>query len=125
MVKIIGYKQRTSNDGKTFNALELMGGVEIITSASGSMYATARKTTVATTFEEEVCKGLIGTELPGNIEKVNCAPYEYTVEKTGEVLILHHRYSFVPEQKQHQPVMEIYTNEEFPELAGMNYSQAM
>lgn len=95
MVKIIGYKERTSSEGKTFNALELQGGVEIIHSASGGMYATVRKATVASTFDEETCKGLIGTEIPGTIEKQECEPYEYTVERTGEILTLFHRYVYV------------------------------
>ena len=124
MVKIIGYKERTSNDGRTFNALELQGGVEITTSASGGLYATARKTSVATTFDAETCQSLIGTEIPGNIEKVDCEPYEYTLEKTGEVLVLQHRYSFVPEQKKVHAPMQIIQEVEFPELEGMNYSRA-
>ena len=121
MVKIIGYKERTSSEGKTFNALELQGGVEIIHSASGGMYATVRKATVASTFDEETCKGLIGTEIPGTIEKQECEPYEFTVERTGEILTLFHRYVYVAEPKK----APVFVEELFPELEGVNYPAAV
>jgi hypothetical protein len=125
MVKIIGYKERTSKEGKTFNALELQGCVEIITSARGGMYATARRTSVATTFDAETCQSLIGTEIPGTIEKQDCEPYEYTVEKTGEVLTLFHRYVYLAEpQKAPVYVDEIFPELTYAELEGVNLPRA-
>ena len=41
-------------------------------------YATAKKATVSTTFDEETCKGLIGTQMPGKISKIKTEPYAYT-----------------------------------------------
>lgn len=102
MVRIIGFKEVVSNEGKTFNSLVLQGGVEIIHSASGNIYATARKANLASAFDAETCLSLIGTELAGSIEKQDCAPYEYTVPQTGEILVLSHHYSFVPEEKRVQ-----------------------
>lgn len=124
MVKIIGFKERLSNEGKAFNALELQGGVEIITSAKGGMYATARHTSVATTFDAETCQSLIGTEIPGSIEKQECDPYEYIVEKTGEVMVLNHRFTFVPEAQKTPAPMEVVREYEYAELEGMNFSRA-
>lgn len=124
MVKIVGFKERLSNEGKPFMALILQGGVEIIHSANGGMYATARKASVATTFDEATCQALIGTDLQGSIEKQASEPYEYTVPQTGEVLVLHHRYMFVPEPKQVVAPMEVLHGVEFPELAGMNFPAA-
>jgi hypothetical protein len=40
---------------------------------------------------------LIGREISGRIEKVPCEEYEYTVEETGEVITLSHRWEFLPE----------------------------
>jgi hypothetical protein len=99
MVHVVGYKERFSSEGKSFMALILQGGVEIIESANGKLYATARKASVASTFDEETCKILIGQELPGTIEKVECEPYEYTNPNTGEILYLTHRYTFAPDNK--------------------------
>lgn len=99
MVKIIGYKESLSSEGKTFMSLVLQGGVEIIHSASGNLYATARKANLASAFDEATCQSLVGTELAGSIEREDCDAYEYTNPQTGEVLTLFHRYVFVPEEK--------------------------
>ncbi len=97
-VKIADYKARISHDGKAFFALVLQGGIEIVKSASGNSYATAKTASMPTTFSEEVCKGLIGSELPGRIERVEVEPYEYTVPETGEVILLHHRFEYVEQE---------------------------
>lgn len=121
MVKIISYKERLSGEGKPFMALVLQGGVEIIHSSTGGMYATVRKATVASTFDEETCKGLVGTEIPGTIEKQECEPYLYTVERTGEELTLFHRYVYVAEPQK----AELFVDVTLPELVGANYSAAL
>jgi|GEM_PF-210008 len=100
MVRIIDYKTRTSEDGKEFFTLEIQGGIEMVLSqTTGNFYATARKSSITTTFNEQTCTALIGTQMPGNIEKQECEPYEYTVEDTGEVITLNHKYMYVPESK--------------------------
>ncbi len=97
MVKIVDYKERESADGSPFFALILQGGVEIVESANGRMYATARKTSMVSSFDEATCKMLIGQDIPGTIEKVEVDPYEYTHPTTGEVIILTHRFEYVHE----------------------------
>ena len=76
--------------------------IEIVKSASGNSYATAKTATMPTTFTEAVCKGLIGSELPGKIEKVVTDPYEYTVPETGEIILLSHRFEYVEQEQQVQ-----------------------
>ncbi|NYJ26627.1 hypothetical protein [Allomuricauda sp. ARW1Y1] len=98
MVRIIDYKQYTNEDGESFFALELQGGIEMVKSQKTErFYATARKVTIPSTFNEETCKSLIGTEMPGRIVKVETEPYEYTLKETGEVIELSHRYEYQPE----------------------------
>ena len=103
MVKIINYKKFTKEDGTSFCTLEIQGGVEILTSkTTGKMYATVRKTTIPSTFDEMTCQALLGQELDGNIVKMECEPYEYTVKETGEIIMLTHTYVYqkdkAPEQ---------------------------
>ena len=98
MVKIIDYSQRSSNDGKEFYALTLQGGIEIVKSSNGSSYVTIRKCSLPTTFDEATCQSLIGQELPGSIQKVDCEAYEYTIEKTGEVIMLTHRFEYMNDE---------------------------
>ena len=85
--KIIDYKLReATQDGRLFCVLILQGGVEIVKSTNGNSYVTIRKVSLPTTFDEATCKSLIGTELKGTIEKVDCLPYDYTIQETGEEL---------------------------------------
>jgi hypothetical protein len=107
MVTIIGFKQRENSEGENFFALMLQGGVEFVQSQStGRFYATARRTSISSTFDEITCQNLIGQQLPGNIHRVDCAEYDYALPETGEVIQLKHRYLFVPEGKTVEEVLK-------------------
>lgn len=98
MVRIVNYQKRLKEDGKEFFILELQSGIELVLSQkTGQYYATAKKANISSTFDEETCKALIGTEMSGNITKTDSAPYEYTIKDTGEIIILTHRYVYSPE----------------------------
>lgn len=98
MVKIIKIEKRQSDDGREFNALILQGGVEMVQSKeTGNFYATARKASIPSTFDDEVVQTLIGQEIPGAILKEQCDPYEVINQETGEVTELQFRYVYVPE----------------------------
>ncbi|MFL0081297.1 hypothetical protein [Tenacibaculum maritimum] len=100
MVTIINYKERQKEDGTTFYVLEVQGGIEMIRSkVTGNFYATAKKAYVPSTFDETICKGLIGTQMDGSIKKQDCEPYEYTIKDTGEVIELTHTYVFLPPEE--------------------------
>lgn len=99
MVTITSYAERTASDGTSFIALILQGELIMIQSReSGRYYATCKQCSIASTFSEPQAQALIGTSLPGTIEKVECAPYAYTIEETGEVLELDYRWEFVPRE---------------------------
>ena len=53
---------------------------------SNQFYATAKKAFISSTFDEQTCKALIGTEMPGNVLKQECEPYEYVNKDSGEVM---------------------------------------
>ena len=98
MVTIIDYRQRTNADGEKFHALILQGGVEMVQSQeTGRFYATAKRASVTSTFDEDTCKGLKGTKLDGTIQRSECESYEYTIQDTGEVITLNHHWVYVPE----------------------------
>lgn len=98
MVRIIEFKTIKGDDGKDFNMLVLQGGIEpMISKTTGRTYLTMRKATISTTFDTATCKHLIGAELPGNIHKVSCEPYEYTVTETSEVITLDYRWQYIDE----------------------------
>jgi hypothetical protein len=98
MVTISDYSKRVNSDGVEFFALILQGGLELVKSQlTGRYYATAKKASQPSTFSEEMCKTLIGQQLPGSIMKVECEPYEFTVPETGEIINLHHRWEYLKE----------------------------
>ena len=103
MVRVIGYHENESSEGEKFYSLSIQGGVEMVKSQNtGKFYATARKTRIITTFDKLTCESLVGSEMPGSIVKVECDPYQFTVEDTGEVLELSHTYEYRPDEMQSQ-----------------------
>ena len=96
MVRIIDVKTITNETGKAFSMLVVQGGLEpLVSNKTGKIYLTMRKANVPTTFDAITCNSLIGTELPGKVEKVACEPYEYTVKETGEIMTLKHNWQYV------------------------------
>lgn len=98
MVTITNYTKRKKEDGTNFYLLEVQGGIEMVLSkVTGQYYATAKKATVSTTFDEETCKGLIGSEMAGKIVKITTEPYQYTIKESGETISLEHKYIYLPD----------------------------
>ncbi len=98
MVTIVDYVQRENSDGDEFFALIVEGGLEIIQSKeSGNHYFTAKKASVPSTFNEESCKKLIGRQLRGSVERLECEPYDFKIPKTDEVIKLNFSWKYSPE----------------------------
>ena len=98
MVRIVDFAERTNSDGEKFYALILQGSLDLVVSQeTGRYYATAKKASITSTFDEETCRSLIGHELPGSIQKQKCDPYEYVNPETGEILNLEHRWAYSKE----------------------------
>ena len=98
MVKIIDYKPRQGRDGESFFALIIEGGLEMVKSRqTGRYYATSKKASVTSTFDEATCRELIGEKISGSVQKVECEPYEMTIKDTGEVITLNHRWVYLKE----------------------------
>jgi hypothetical protein len=98
MVKIIDYAKRESKDGREFFALIISGGLEMVKSKqTNRYYATNKKASVTSTFDEATCRELIGEKIPGSVQRVETEPYEFTIKDTGEVVILNHRWVYLKE----------------------------
>jgi len=107
MITIVAFKQSQTEEGKVFNKLKLQGGVELVQSKeSGKFYMTARTCYISTTFDEQTCQSLIGTEMAGSVEKVQAEPYDYTVPDTGELISLTHRWEYSPMEPANQVVQK-------------------
>lgn len=98
MITISNYYIRSRKDGTPFVTLELTGGLEFVqSSTTGSFYATVRKCSIPSTFDEVIAKSLVGSTMPGKIVRVAVDPYEYVNQRTGEVMKLQHTYAYQPE----------------------------
>lgn len=99
MVKIVDFRTIQKEDGSEFCTLKVQSGVEAVKSKeTGKMYLTAKTANVPCTFSEEICKSLIGSDLPGKIVKIEVEPYEYAVPDTGEVIVLSSRNEYVSDE---------------------------
>ncbi|MFT4801263.1 MAG: hypothetical protein ACI93N_001033 [Flavobacteriaceae bacterium] len=117
MVTVISYNQRQSEEGKEFYTLTIQGGIEVVQSQNGNLYMTARKMSIPSTFDEQGCEMVLGQDLPGEIVKVDCEPYEYTNKNTGDIITLTHSYEYVAEEKQENNKVGI------PEFIPFNQQQ--
>lgn len=98
MVSVIDYSLKTSKEGNEFYALILQGGLTMVKSKqTGNFYATAKKCSIPSTFDEPTCKAMIGERITGSIQKQSCEPYEFVNKETGEVMELDYRWVYLPE----------------------------
>ncbi len=97
MVKVIGIKALENNQGEAYVGLIVQSGIVPVKSKTGRVYLTAKTAFVPTTFDEETATALIGEQFQGSVKKVETDPYEYTIEDTGEVIIMHHRWEYFDE----------------------------
>jgi len=99
MVTVTGYQERKSEDGRVFFALTLTSGIELIKSQSGAFYATAKRASIPSTFNEQTCKTLIGEEFKGSIKSMPCEDYIYVIPETGENIVLNQRNEYFPDEE--------------------------
>ena len=105
MVTIVDYKTFENDDEEKFHVLIVQGGLEAVKSKeTGQTYFTAKTARVSCTFDENTCKSLIGTEIPGTIKKVEVEPYEMINSQTGEVAMYSKRNVFIGEGENEEEV---------------------
>ena len=116
MVTITGYEPR-EKDGKVFFAITLQGEPRVAQSETGNFYLTADKASISTAFNEAMCQMLVGKQLAGNIEKVECEPYTYIHKETGNAIVQTHRFQYSPKEPANavmsvNPTMQIHKAQE-------------
>ena len=98
MVTITDYANRTNSEGREFFALILQGGIDLVKSrVTDRYYATLKKCSIASTFDEKTAQGMIGEKIPGSIQKQSCEPYSFVNKENGEIIELNYRWVYLPE----------------------------
>jgi hypothetical protein len=95
MVTVKEIKKAENSKGEEFFMLVVQSGAMAVKSKkTGRVYFTAKTAFVSTTFDEKTASSLVGMEFEGTIRKVETLPYEYTIEATGEIIELSHRWEY-------------------------------
>jgi len=98
MVQVVDFAVRQAKDGREFIALILQGGLCLVQSKqTGNFYATVKRCSIPSTFDEGIAKGMIGEKIPGSVQRKPCEPYDFVIKDTGEILHLDYRWAYVPE----------------------------
>lgn len=98
MVTVVDIALRKTQEGREFYALILQGGLSLIQSKqTGNYYATVKKCSIPSTFDEATAKKMVGEKVPGTVQKKQCEAYEFTNKETGEVMQLDYRWVYLPE----------------------------
>jgi hypothetical protein len=99
MVTVTNYVVRKTKDEETFISLELSGKVELVQSQNtGKFYATRRRCSIPSTFDEVVAQSILGTQIEGEIVRVEAEPYDFINPKTGEVMALAYSWAYQPDE---------------------------
>ena len=98
MVQVVETAMRTAKDGRQFYVLILQGGLSIVQSRqSGNYYATLKRCSIPSTFDEDTAKKMIGEKIAGSVQKKACDPYTFVAKQTGEIVSLDYRWVYVPD----------------------------
>jgi uncharacterized protein YchJ len=109
MVRVKEVKKAENSKGEEFFGLIVeSGAMSVKSKQTGRVYFTAKTAFVATTFDEQTASSLIGAEFEGSIRKVETEPYEFTIEETGELVELSHRWEYVdPALEMEEQVVQV------------------
>ena len=109
MVTVIGYRVVETDDNDTYIRLILSGDLTLVRSKETVRhYATVRKCSISSTFDEHTAKLMVGKQLSGSIIKEDCEEYEYTLEN-GESVLLSHRWTYTEESEEDLAIKNLIT----------------
>lgn len=95
-VLVTDYFERNNSKGETFFVIQVSGGNEFITSKdTGKVYLSSKKATIPTSFSQQQCEAILGSEFTGQILKEQCEPYSF-FDDNGTEHTRDFRYVFVP-----------------------------
>ena len=88
MITVVDFaKRQRKTDGSEFFVLILQGGLSLVQSRNtGNYYATVKRCSIPSTFDEETAKGMVGETVPGSIQRKDCEPYGFTFWITGGLM---------------------------------------
>ena len=96
MVQVLEVVERTSSTGNTFRVVIVGSDAQVVFSKDGNPRVDAVKSGIPSNLPIEALQALIGSKLPGKIEKQECEPYTF-IGTNGEEITLDYRWQYVAE----------------------------
>jgi len=98
MVQVVDFALRKASDGREFYVLIIQGGLSFVQSrTTGNYYATVKRCSIPSTFDEATAKSMVGEKVAGSVQKKACDAYAFTNKQTGEIIEMNYRWVYVPE----------------------------
>lgn len=99
MVTIVEIAERKAKDGNKFCSVTVAGDLTPVLSETGKVTLVSLKASVPSNLPKEALDTMIGSKLPGKVERVECEPYTWVSPSTGETQTLSHTYVYNPTEK--------------------------
>lgn len=96
MVQVLDVVERTSSTGNTFRVVIVGSDAQVVFSKEGKPRVDAVKSGIPSNLPIEALQALIGSKLPGKIEKQECEPYTF-IGSDGEEVTLDYRWQYAAE----------------------------
>jgi len=120
MVQVTNYRKVETDEGDSYIRLILSGSLSLTKSEkTGNYYASVRRCSISSTFDETTAKLMIGQKLSGSIQKEECEAYQYVIPDTGEEITLTHRWVYSESSDEDHAIKDLVqeANEELLEAA--------
>ena len=96
MVQVLEVVERTGSTGNTFRVVIVGSDAQVVFSKDGKPRVDSVKAGIPSNLPTEALKALVGSFLPGKIEKQECEPYTFT-GSNGEDITLDYRWQYAAE----------------------------
>ena len=96
MVQVLEVVERTAANGDTFRVVIVGSEAQVVFSKDGKPRVDSVKAGIPSNLPLQALQALIGSKLPGKIEKQECEPYTFT-GSNGEEITLDYRWQYAAE----------------------------
>ena len=94
MVQVLEVVERTSSTGNTFRVVIVGSDAQVVFSKDGKPRVDAVKAGIPSNLPIKALTSLVGSKLPGKIEKEECEPYTF-IGSDGTEITLDYRWQYV------------------------------
>lgn len=94
-VEVVSIEEKTGTNGETFRVVMVVAPPSVYTNEEGKSFLASPKVGIPSNLPFKDLKDLIGTKIPGKIERIKCEPYLWINPNTNEKITLNYQYKYV------------------------------